>query len=258
MKSSLQDQADDVTLWEALKCKFEKSSTYNTSCREDEFHSYHDEHHDDDAPPEGEKRVKRSKESKRSKSAREENVVDKDEVIPENITPKLIAKFQNVDKRVPTIFDHERMETSLRGLLSDQFRNAEEYAYQIPEVVRAVTDQLYGLDFMEQILVMRANDKPYSFSEADFKSRMIWEMVHDFQLGIESYRIRVNLTAPILTFPGIEEYTPYLIVGKPQTGLIYLNSKEEKRVMYLVEIVKFCDATLEKVLNEVKLIMFDS
>ncbi|GKA82550.1 hypothetical protein Tco_0789298 [Tanacetum coccineum] len=141
MKSSLQDQADDVTLWEALKCKFENSSTYNTSCREDEFHSYHDEHHDDDAHPEGEKRVKRSKESKRPKSTR----------------------------------------------------------------------------------------------------------------GSSSKH-----STPILTFPGIEEYTPYSIVDKPQTGLIYLNSKEEKRVMYLVEIVKFCDATLEKVLNEVKLIMFDS
>ncbi|GJT85043.1 hypothetical protein Tco_1066760 [Tanacetum coccineum] len=41
-------------------------------------------------------------------------------------------------------------------------------------------------------------------------------------------------------------------------GLIYLNSKDEKRVMYLEEIVKFCDATLEKVLNEVKLRMFKS
>nr|GEV58350.1 ribonuclease H-like domain-containing protein [Tanacetum cinerariifolium] len=46
--------------------------------------------------------------------------------------------------------------------------------------------------------------------------------------------------------------------NEPQTGLIYLNSKDEKRVMYLVEIVKFSDATLEKVLNEVKLRMFES
>ncbi|GJR30047.1 hypothetical protein Tco_1106279 [Tanacetum coccineum] len=41
-------------------------------------------------------------------------------------------------------------------------------------------------------------------------------------------------------------------------GLIYLNIKDEKRFMYLEEIVKFCDATLEKVLNEVKLKMFES
>ncbi|GJS90770.1 hypothetical protein Tco_0773406 [Tanacetum coccineum] len=116
MKRSLQDRANNITLWEALRRKFEKSSTSNTSCRGDDFHSHHDEHQDDDAPPEGEKRVKMSKKSKRSKSTRgssskhsikdsttyvskqqiqhqewdaweEENVVDEDEVIPEDVTP---------------------------------------------------------------------------------------------------------------------------------------------------------------------------
>ncbi|GJR77517.1 hypothetical protein Tco_0089882 [Tanacetum coccineum] len=90
------------------------------------------------------------------------------------------------------------------------------------------------------------------------KSCVIWERVHDFQLGIESYQIKINLTAPTLIFSGIEARDPYSIVDKPTTGLIYLNNKEEKRVMYLVEIVKFCDATLERVLNEVKLKIFET
>ncbi|GJV84050.1 hypothetical protein Tco_1523948 [Tanacetum coccineum] len=146
----------------ALRCKFEKSSTSNTSCREDDFHSYHDEHQNDDAPPEGENRVKRSKMSKRSKYARdssskhsrkdsttyvskqqsqhqewdaweEENVVDEDEMISENVTPEMIAEFQNVNKRVPTIFDHARMEATLRHSLSNLSRNAEEYAYHLEQ-----------------------------------------------------------------------------------------------------------------------------
>ncbi|GJV11186.1 hypothetical protein Tco_1352727 [Tanacetum coccineum] len=70
--------------------------------------------------------------------------------------------------------------------------------------------------------------------------------------------MKVNLTAPTLTFPGIEEHEPYTIVDEPRMGLIYLNSNDEKRVMYLEEIVKLCDATLEKVLNEVKLRMFEN
>ncbi|GJT56135.1 hypothetical protein Tco_0991189 [Tanacetum coccineum] len=146
---------------------------------------------------------------------------------------------------------------------------------------------------MGQIIVMRENDKPDSFFEAGFKylnknniedlyylcrnkkvnyretklinslitfirSRVIWERVHDFQLGIESYQIKVNLTAPTLTFSSIEAYKPYSIVDKPNIGLIYLNNKDEKWVMYLVEIVKFCDATLEKVFKEVKLKIFQS
>ncbi|GJW11533.1 hypothetical protein Tco_1577360 [Tanacetum coccineum] len=70
--------------------------------------------------------------------------------------------------------------------------------------------------------------------------------------------MKVNLTAPTLTFPGIEEHAPYSIVDEPQTCLIYLSSQDEKRVMYLVEIVKFCDATLEKVLNEVAFCLLEA
>ncbi|GKB58267.1 hypothetical protein Tco_0914453 [Tanacetum coccineum] len=282
---------------ETLRRKFEKSSPSITSCMEDDFHSQHNEHHEDDAPPKREKRVKRSKKSKRSKSVREDNVINEDEVIPEDKTHELIAEFHNIDKCVPTIFDHARMEATLR----DTLKSKESYEYlkdynsnhRIKKVVRIVTDQPSGLDFMDQILVMRANDKPDNFSEADFKylnkkdiddlyyvcqrkkvdnqkiklmnslimfirSCVIWERVHDFQLGIKSYQIKVNLTAPTLTFPGIEEHAPYSIVDEPDTCLIYLNNKDEKRVMYLVEIVKFCDATREKVLTGVKLRMFES
>ncbi|GJZ04642.1 hypothetical protein Tco_0537917 [Tanacetum coccineum] len=173
--------------------------------------------------------------------------------------------------------------------------NPKEYFsnHRITEVVRITTDQQHGLDYMEQIIMMRENDKPSSFFEADFKylnkndiedlyylcrdkkvnfhenklknslitfimSCVIWERVHDFQLGIQSYQIRVNLTAPTLTFPGIEAHDPYSIIDKPNTCLIYLNSKGEKRVMYLAEIVKLCDVTLERVLKEVKLKIFKS
>ncbi|GJZ85318.1 hypothetical protein Tco_0650657, partial [Tanacetum coccineum] len=385
MKRSLQDQAEDPELWEVLKRKFEKSSASSSPCRTDAFRE-HDQvdHQEDDAPPEGEKRVKRQKTSKSSKFAR---VVDEDEVIPKDKTPELIDELQNVDKRIPTIFDHARMEATLNDMMSNQFRNAEEnpnepprYIYnkdlfslkhgnteeksyilslhkihavpfpeddleekmnccvrkefktfndearlsiqhwkdlwhkrlykfnqrkvrdnpkeyfsnhRIVEVVRITTDQQHGLDYMEQIIVIRENNKPDSFSEADFKylnkndiddlyylclnkkvnyrenkllnsvitfirSCVIWERVHDFHMGIESYQIRINLTTPTLIFPGIEACDHYSIVDKPTTGLIYLNEKEEKRDMYLVEIVKFCDATLERVLKEVKLKIFET
>ncbi|GJV94373.1 hypothetical protein Tco_1545950 [Tanacetum coccineum] len=136
--------------------------------------------------------------------------------------------------------------------------------HRIVEVVRVTTEQLYMLDYMEQIIVMRENNKPDSFSEADFKylnKNDIEDMYYLFlnkKLGIESYRIKINLTAPTLIFPGIEAKDPYSIVDEPRLGLIYLNNKEEKRVMDLVEIVKFCDATLERVLKEVKLKIFET
>ncbi|GJU61861.1 hypothetical protein Tco_1243696 [Tanacetum coccineum] len=137
----------------------------------------------------------------------------------------------------------------------------------IVKIVKVTTEQQYGLDFMERIIMMRENDKPDSFSVADFKylnkndikdmyylclnnknyhenkllnslltfirSCVIWEKVHDFQLGIKSYQIKINLTAPTLTF------------------------LEEKRIRDLIDIPKFCDETLEKVLNELNLKIFE-
>ncbi|GKC47821.1 hypothetical protein Tco_1065543 [Tanacetum coccineum] len=78
---------------------------------------------------------------------------------------------------------------------------------------------------------------------------VIWKRVHDFQLGIESYQQKVNLTALTITFPGIEEYKLFNIVSKLVRGMIYENSKKEKRVMVHKEIHKFCDATLKRVLE---------
>ncbi|GKB16047.1 hypothetical protein Tco_0849970 [Tanacetum coccineum] len=38
------------------------------------------------------------------------------------------------------------------------------------------------------------------------RSSLIWERVHDFQLRIESYQHKVNLTAPTISFPGVEKH----------------------------------------------------
>ncbi|GJR69101.1 retrovirus-related pol polyprotein from transposon TNT 1-94 [Tanacetum coccineum] len=81
------------------------------------------------------------------------------------------------------------------------------------------------------------------------RSSVIWERVHDFQLGIESYQQKINLTAPTITFPGIKECDVFSIIYEPVHGIIYTNSKKEKRVMRHSEIHKFCDATLRRTLK---------
>ncbi|GJS07397.1 retrovirus-related pol polyprotein from transposon TNT 1-94 [Tanacetum coccineum] len=84
------------------------------------------------------------------------------------------------------------------------------------------------------------------------RSSVIWERVHDFQLGIESYQQKVNLTAPTISFPGVEKHRMFSIIYEPVHGIIYKNSKKEKRVMRHSEIHKFCDATLNRVLEGLK------
>ncbi|GJX27869.1 hypothetical protein Tco_0235948 [Tanacetum coccineum] len=69
------------------------------------------------------------------------------------------------------------------------------------------------------------------------RSSVIWERVHDFQLGIESYQQKVNLTAPTMSFPGVQKHRWFSIIYEPMHGIIYKNSKKEKRVMRHSEIL---------------------
>ncbi|GJW77725.1 hypothetical protein Tco_0139407 [Tanacetum coccineum] len=71
-------------------------------------------------------------------------------------------------------------------------------------------------------------------------------------LGLENYQHKVNLTAPTLTFLGIENEKLLTITSDPVVSLIYENIKKEKRVMSVKEIPKFCDAALKRVLEKVK------
>ncbi|GJW08245.1 hypothetical protein Tco_1570668 [Tanacetum coccineum] len=70
------------------------------------------------------------------------------------------------------------------------------------------------------------------------RSLVIWDRVHDFQLGIESYQQKVNLAAPTISFLGIEKHKIFSIIYEPVHGIIYKNSKKEKRVMRHSEIYK--------------------
>ncbi|GJZ89171.1 hypothetical protein Tco_0660953, partial [Tanacetum coccineum] len=84
------------------------------------------------------------------------------------------------------------------------------------------------------------------------RSSVIWERVHDFQHGIESYQHKVNLIAPTISFSGVEKHKMFSIIYEPVHGIIYKNSKKEKRVMRHSEIHKFCDAMLNRVLKGLK------
>ncbi|GJX22177.1 hypothetical protein Tco_0226622, partial [Tanacetum coccineum] len=115
-------------------------------------------------------------------------------------------------------------------------------------------------NYIEDIYLLIMNSKVPNYADTGLlwslsvfiKSTVIWERVHDFQLGIESYQQKVNLTTPTMTFPGIEDHEMFSIIYEPVHGIIYKNSKKKKRVMRHSEIHKFCDATLNRVLEGLK------
>ncbi|GJV50130.1 hypothetical protein Tco_1440342, partial [Tanacetum coccineum] len=158
---------------------------------------------------------------------------------------------------------------------------------KIVQVIKTFWELGHEHKFITEIVARRANDCIVSITEPDYKnlnkndiedmyllimnnkvpdyadtgllwslsvfirSLVIWERVHDFQLGI-CYQQKINLTAPTITFLGIEECDVFSIVYEPVHGIIYTNSKKEKRVMRPSEIHKFCDATLRRTLEGLK------
>ncbi|GJR94235.1 hypothetical protein Tco_0266409 [Tanacetum coccineum] len=136
---------------------------------------------------------------------------------------------------------------------------------KIVQVIKTYWELGHEHKFITEIVARRANDCIVSITKPDYKNLnknniediylLIMngkERVHDFQLGIESYQQKVNLTAPTMTFPGIEDHEMFSIIYEPVHGIIYKNSKKEKRVMRHSEIHKFCDAILNRVLEGLK------
>ncbi|GJX03673.1 hypothetical protein Tco_0189589 [Tanacetum coccineum] len=129
---------------------------------------------------------------------------------------------------------------------------------KIVEVNRVKNQQGCGQYFMEEIVVKRADEVDYQKNRllksltVFIRSCVIWEIVHEYQLGIESYQIKINLTAPTLVIYGIKKLEPYTIITDPFIGVVYENSKKEIRVMNIDDLPKFYDATLKTVLRKVE------
>nr|GEY37847.1 hypothetical protein [Tanacetum cinerariifolium] len=113
---------------------------------------------------------------------------------------------------------------------------------------------------IEDMYLLIMNEKVHDYAETGLlwslsvfiRSLVIWERVHDFQFGIESYQQKINLTTPTISFPKIKKHEMFSIIYEPMHGIIYKNSKKEKRVMRHSEIHKFYDATLNRVLEGLK------
>ncbi|GJZ79364.1 hypothetical protein Tco_0644201 [Tanacetum coccineum] len=89
---------------------------------------------------------------------------------------------------------------------------------KIVQVIKTFWELGHEHKFITEIVARRANDCIVSITEPDIRSYLnkndietlfirssvIWERVDDFQLGIESYQQKINLTAPTITFPGID------------------------------------------------------
>ncbi|GKA67460.1 hypothetical protein Tco_0767377 [Tanacetum coccineum] len=121
---------------------------------------------------------------------------------------------------------------------------------KIIQVVKTYWELGHEHKFITEIIARRANKYLVSITEPDYKN-LNKNDIEDIYLLIMNGK-KVNLTAPTMTFPGIEDHEMFSIIYEPVHGIIYKNSKKEKRVMRHSEIHKFCDATLNRVLEGLK------
>ncbi|GJV18087.1 hypothetical protein Tco_1363410 [Tanacetum coccineum] len=121
---------------------------------------------------------------------------------------------------------------------------------KIVQVIKTYWESGHEYKFITEIVARRANDCIVSITEPDYNN-LNKNDIKDIYLLIMNGK-KVNLTAPIMTFPGIEDHEMFSIIYEPVYGIIYKNSKKEKRVMRHSEIYKFCDAMLNRVLEGLK------
>ncbi|GKB94912.1 hypothetical protein Tco_0981049 [Tanacetum coccineum] len=248
MKADPQLQQQDIAIWLALQMKFERTTVPQSACRTPAVRQrYQDDPHDD-AHLEGENSVKRHKTLEYEAYVSAESSFG--QVFQEEQAPSTSGNqdqdddfdfwtdsYASDDDEIPT----KRANKYLVSITEPDYKNLNK-------------------NDIEDIYLLIMNGKVPYYADTGLlwslsifiRSTVIWERVHDFQLIIESYQQKVNLTAPTMTFLRIEDHEMLFIIYEPVQGIIYKNSKKEKRVIRHSEIHKFCDATLNRVLEGLK------
>ncbi|GJY73314.1 hypothetical protein Tco_0477745, partial [Tanacetum coccineum] len=121
---------------------------------------------------------------------------------------------------------------------------------KIIQVVKTYWELGHEHKFIIEIVARRANKYLVSITEPNYQN-LNKNDIEDIYLLIMNGK-KVNLTAPTMTFPIIEDHEMFSIIYEPVHGIIYKNIKKGKLVMRHSEIHKFCDATLNRVLEGLK------
>ncbi|GJY16981.1 hypothetical protein Tco_0387403 [Tanacetum coccineum] len=127
---------------------------------------------------------------------------------------------------------------------------------KIVQVIKTYWELGHEHKFIAEIVARRANDCIVSITESDYKN-LNKNDIEDMYLLIVNNKLpdyaNTRLIWSLSVFiRRIKEYDVFSIVYDPIHGIIYTNSKKEKRVMGHSEIHKLCDATLRRTLKGLK------
>ncbi|GJZ69198.1 hypothetical protein Tco_0632748 [Tanacetum coccineum] len=270
----------------ALMYKFGKPTPNVDPCRVDTFCSRdHEDHHDDDARPEGEISTKRQRTSEHSTFTRgesslqtmeesnpssssaqeqqedfdpwsEDQGTDDDEVPSEEVSPELLAEV--LGKGITTD-DLQRMQYALNDMMRSRCDLGEEHQYHLDQMKSYTESQIKSL-WDQQSHIRRQLKKRDDPEEVYSEKRIVDLIKVQFDQGYGKIKyqetgILKSLNVFIRSYVIWERFHGYQL--GLEIGLIYENCKKEKRITNIDEILKLCDATLKRVLEKVKKINLD-
>lgn len=112
--------------------------------------------------------------------------------------------------------------------MEDMFSQSD-YRYLNPNDVEDMYLLLMKKKADEQKVLKRVESRLLDTLLVYIRSSLIIASTHDFQLEIESYQHRINLKAPKLTFPGIEQQKPYTMIKETCYRLYLLEQQKGEK-----------------------------
>ncbi|GJR43369.1 hypothetical protein Tco_1311472 [Tanacetum coccineum] len=168
-----------------------------------------------------------------------------------SITKTKAARYEivGIEDMVPTLWS-----TTKVGYNKDAEKGIKHWGDKRQLCVKV--KKLHGYGHLEEIVVRRADRQLFLLDRSDIvalcmfiRSLIIKRRVKDLQLGVESYKKKLNISKPQKTFPGIEFKELYTLSFDP-LGVIYEDLNKQKRVMQADKLYKFSDGTLKTVSDE--------
>ncbi|GJR68787.1 hypothetical protein Tco_0014852 [Tanacetum coccineum] len=112
-------------------------------------------------------------------------------------------------------------------------------------------EDLYLLHLQGKLNHLSGDDKVHLFNAVNLWIRniVIRKRVEDLQLRIESYQTKLNLTQPDWDASDFLFKEDYTIVSKPR-AVIYRDRNDQKKMMREMEVHKFSDGTLNRIMDK--------
>ncbi|GJV68474.1 hypothetical protein Tco_1483983 [Tanacetum coccineum] len=265
MKADPQLQQQDIVIWPALQMKFETLRVPQTTCRTSAVRPRDQDDPHDDVHPKGENSAKPHKTSEYEAYVTGESFgqVNEKEQDDDEILTKQVS--QDIMEEVSLTINEAELKKIAEEMLRQRCTSGDEHQYHIDQmknflksdievvysnskiiqVIKTYWELSHEHKFITEIVARRANECIVSITEPDYKNLS----KNDIE---DMYLLIMNGKIPDYAETRIEKHKSFSIIYEPVHGIIYKNSKKEKRVMRHSEIHKFRDATLNRVLQGLK------